>query len=193
MAVVIPKKTDKRVMTTRADMAAKNTTIREWVIAMMAAMKKVLSPNSEIIMTERVVRNDRDSNILSLVDDVGENKKWYKWWHEKDVDLILLRLSLPDSPINDPQDLMLSWRYNVTYHTQGVIDIIVKGLSFRHQMSYLVQFPSNISLLLRQTREADVSSWWKNSMNRLPRRGHQSLFIISLVIQHQFLHSTFTK
>ena len=40
------------VMTTNARMAPLNTTTLECLIAMMAAMKKVLSPNSETMMTE---------------------------------------------------------------------------------------------------------------------------------------------
>ena len=69
MAVVMPRNTDRRVMTMRADMAARNTTIRECVMAIMAAIKKVLSPNSETMMTERVARNDLDSNMTDWLID----------------------------------------------------------------------------------------------------------------------------
>jgi len=43
---------ERTVMTPRAAMAPPNTTRREWRMARIAAMKNVLSPSSETIMTD---------------------------------------------------------------------------------------------------------------------------------------------
>ena len=48
-----PRRADRTVMSARADMAARKTVSLFEVIAIMAAMKKVLSPSSETRMTER--------------------------------------------------------------------------------------------------------------------------------------------
>ena len=55
--VAIPKRTANVFITNMADMAAKKTVLRECLIAIMAAMKKVLSPNSETIITESDAMN----------------------------------------------------------------------------------------------------------------------------------------
>jgi hypothetical protein len=48
---------DNTVMRASAPMAPANTVILGWRMAMMAAMKKVLSPNSDTMMTEREATN----------------------------------------------------------------------------------------------------------------------------------------
>lgn len=58
MTVAIhPNAADSIVMKTRADMAPAKTIILGCFMAMIAAMKKVLSPNSETTTTERDARN----------------------------------------------------------------------------------------------------------------------------------------
>ena len=57
MTVAYPKQTDRNVMKARAERAPENTSSLELVMANMAAMKKVLSPISETIMTDNDARN----------------------------------------------------------------------------------------------------------------------------------------
>lgn len=51
--VVYPRHTDKKVINPRADIAPANTNNLEYFMAIMAAIKKVLSPISDTMITER--------------------------------------------------------------------------------------------------------------------------------------------
>ena len=55
--VTQPNRAEMIVMTTRASRAPENTINRGCLMAMMAAMKKVLSPNSDTIITESEATN----------------------------------------------------------------------------------------------------------------------------------------
>lgn len=55
--VMAPMKTDKTVITARASSAPENIVSREYFIAIMAAIKKVLSPSSETKITDKLDKN----------------------------------------------------------------------------------------------------------------------------------------
>ena len=50
--VANPRQTERKVMNPRAEMAPLKTSSREYFMAIMAAMKNVLSPISDTMMTE---------------------------------------------------------------------------------------------------------------------------------------------
>lgn len=57
MTVAYPKQTERKVMKARADRAPVNTNSLELVMANMAAIKKVLSPISDTMMTDIDAKN----------------------------------------------------------------------------------------------------------------------------------------
>ena len=57
MTVANPKKTDKTFINPKAEMAPVNTRHLACCIARIAAMKNVLSPSSDTIMTQREATN----------------------------------------------------------------------------------------------------------------------------------------
>ena len=70
---LIPTRTEKVCISPSANMEPRNTTIRGRLMARMAAIKKVLSPNSETIMNTRDTSRACENLAMKLAESYRES------------------------------------------------------------------------------------------------------------------------